>query len=197
MKFYKLILLFIVVSGCNTTVKTFQTKDNNKIGLKSNRFRGTIFKNTYPKEKEFIASTDNVTRFTPTGENIEKAEAILKKQIKQVNNPRINQFGKHQYIDKNLNKYFRQYIGFVNNQGDSVVHINFCWDKFTLLDRLKAYDDMRLNYESDFVLVMDGGSHYWNINVNITKGTLYNLAVNGVAFKKRPISSKEFLALRE
>lgn len=105
----------------------------------------------------------------------------MNEQIQKVNNSRVNQFGKKQYIDKNLNKYFRQYIGFINKQGDSVVHINFYWDRFTIFDRIKGYWDDRLKYTSDYSMTLDGGSRYWNINVNLTDKQLYGLFVNGVA----------------
>jgi len=175
------ILCLTLILSCKTTVKTFQTADTNKIGVKSKKFKGTIFKSTYPKDKLFILETDSLTKFTPTKEDTELAETILKEQIQKVNNSRVNQFGKKQYIDKNLNKYFRQYIGFSNKQGDSVVHINFYWDRFTIFDRIKGYWDDRLKYTSDYSMTLDGGSRYWNVNVNLTDKQLYGLFVNGVA----------------
>lgn len=175
------ILILIFLNSCKTTLTTFDTTDKEKIGVKSNKFRGTIFKSSYPKDNLFINSVDSVNRFTPTETDIKLAEAILKQQLEKFNNPRINQFGKKQYIDKNLNKYFRQYIGFINEKGEKLVHINFYWDKYSLFDRLKGYDDQRLTYTSDFAMVLDGGSHYWNINVNLTKHNLERLEVNGVA----------------
>ena len=171
-------ILFI---SCKTTLTTFETSDKDKIGVRSNKFHGTIFKSSYPKDKLFINSVDSVNRFTPTENDIKLAETILKEQIKKTNNPRINQFGKKQYIYKNLNKYFRQYIGFINDKGDKLIHINFYWDKYSLSDRLKGYDDQRLTYTSDFAIVFDGGSFYWNINVNLTKHNLERLEVNGIA----------------
>jgi hypothetical protein len=179
-KFLTLIIFLTLLLSCSTTVKTFQTSDADKIGVKSNKFEGTIFKSTYPKDKLFILPSDSLTKFTPTGEDIKLAETILNEQIQKVNNPRINQFGKSQYIDKNLNKYFRQYVGFINEQGDSVIHINFHWNRFTIFDRIKGYWDDRLEYTSDFSQPLDGGSRYWNINVNLSEGHLYGLSVNGV-----------------
>lgn len=180
-KLLSIISILFILESCKTTVKTFDTSDNNKIGVKSNKFRGTIFKSSYPKDKLFIVATDSINRFTPTREDIEVAETILKQQIQKLNNPRINQFSKKEYIDKNLKKYFRQYVGFTNEKGDKIIHINFYWNKFTLIDRLKGYDDQRLEYTSDFSVELDGGSHYWNVNVNLTKKNLERLQVNGVA----------------
>jgi len=161
-------------------MSTFEISEKDKIGVKSSRFCGTIFKNTYPKDKLYIIVTDSANRFTPTIEDIKFAEELLRLQIEKVNHRKINQFGKSQYIDKNLNKYFRQYIGFVNEKGDKIIHINFYWNRFSLFDRLKGYDDNRLTYTSDFTVTLDGGSHYWNVNVNLTKRALEGLSINGV-----------------
>lgn len=175
-----LILTLAIVLSCQTPIKTFQTKDTNKVGVKSNKIKGTIFKSTYPADKLFIQSYNTLNRFTPTKAAIELAEAVLKSQIEQLNTPRINQFGRRQYIDKHLKKYFRQYIGFINEQGDSIIHINFHWDRFTLIERLKGYRDDRLEYTSDFSIVFDGGSRYWNVNVNLGSKKLFGLTFNGV-----------------
>jgi hypothetical protein len=175
-----LILLSTFIVSCKTTIETFQTSEPNKIGVKSNKFRGTIFKNTYSFDQLCIPPADTLNRFTPTKSNIELAETILKNQIKSVNRNHVNQFGKRDNIDKHLNKYFRQYVGFINEKGDSIIHINFQWDRFTLFDRIKGYWDDRLDYTSDFSIVFDGGSRYWNVNVNLTSKKMFGLSVNGV-----------------
>lgn len=163
------------------TMETFQTSDANKIGIKSNKFRGTLFTNSYQADKLFIDKADSLNRFTPTEKDIAIAESILKEQIREANKNRINQFSKRQHIDKNLNKYFRQYVGFIDKNGDRNIHINFHWDRFTLMDRAKGYWDDRLDYTSDYSIVFDGGSRYWSVNVNLASKKLYGLLVNGVA----------------
>ncbi len=179
-KFFGLLLIAILLFSCKTTVETFQTDDANKIGVKSNKFCGTVFKAIDSGNLHFIQPFVSLDKFTPTREDIQLAEAILKTQIESINSHRINQFGKQGYIDKHLNKYFRQYIGFINEQGDHVIHINFHWNRFSIFDRLKGNWDDRLNYTSDFSIVLDGGSRYWNVNVNLTTKKLSGLSVNGV-----------------
>jgi hypothetical protein len=175
-----LITVLTLLVSCRTSVGTFQTSDTNKIGVKSNKFRGTIFKSSY--STMFLTTTsDTLKRFTPTEEDIILAETILKEQIGKINTLHINQLERRQNIDKNLNKYFRQYVGFVNEQGNRVVHINLSWDRFTIFDRIKGYWDSRLEFTSDYSMTLDGGSHFWNVNVDITSKTLYGLSVNGIA----------------
>lgn len=175
-----IVALTILVS-CRTSIETFQTSDTTKIGVKATAFRGTIFTTTYQTDKLLIDNADSTIRFTPTREEIILAESILQDKISEANRQHVNQFGKRQYIDRNMNKYFRQYVGFIDNNGDRNIHINFHWDRFTLLDRIKGYWDDRLDYTSDYSIVFDGGSRYWSINVNLTSKTLHGLSVNGVA----------------
>ena len=174
-------MVLTLLFSCKTSIETFQTNDKEKIGVKSNRFRGTIFTTSYQADRLFNAADDSTNRFMPTQEEIAFAERILKEQIEKANKAHVNQFGKRQYIHKNLNKYFRQYIGLTNERGDHIIYINFHWDRFTLQDRIRGYWDDRLNYTSDFSMVFDGGSRYWSINVNLTTKSLYGLSVNGVA----------------
>ncbi len=167
--------------GCKASIVTFQTSDPQKVGIKTTKFRGTAFDSSYSNEKLFLPATFTLKKFTPTKQDIVLAEQILKQQIEKANHRRMNQVGRKQYIHQNLNKYFRQYAGFINENGDRVIHINFYWDKYTVFDRVKGYWDNRLEYTSDYTVVMDGGSRFWNVNVNLITKTLYNLSVNGVA----------------
>jgi hypothetical protein len=107
----------------------------------------------------------NLNRFTPTENQIKSAETLLTSQIQEFNNRRVNQ-SIGQYVDKNLNNYFRQYVGLIDEKGDSIIHINFYWNKYTLSNKIKGYSERRLTYTSDFSIVLDRGSQYWNINVN-------------------------------
>ncbi len=169
------------LTSCKSSVATFKTSDLQKIGVKTGKFRGTAFDSTYDDEKLFIHNHIAVRKFTPTKQDIDAAERILKNQIKKANERKPNQFSQKEYIDRNLNKYFRQYVGFLNKEGHKVIRINMHWDKYTALDRLKGYRDSRLDFTSDYSIVMDGGYRYWSVNVDLTTGSLYNFSVNGVA----------------
>ncbi|MFT3902977.1 MAG: hypothetical protein QM727_07370 [Niabella sp.] len=79
-----------------------------------------------------------------------------------------------------MNKYFRQYVGFINDKGERIIHINLHWDKFTIIDRIKGYWNGRLDYSFDYSITLDGGSRYWSVNVNLVEEQLYGLSVNGV-----------------
>ncbi len=146
-----------------------------------NRARGTIFKNNYPFHNFMVSDVDSTTRWTPDKRDIELAEKILRAQIKNANKNLTNQVNNCPVIHRHLNDYFRQYVGILNDKGEKVIHINFSWDRFTLLDRIKGYSDGRLEFESDYAHVFDGCSYYWQVNVNLDKKTLSDLSINGIA----------------
>lgn len=113
--------------------------------------------------------SEQKSRYNLTSLDVEKVESILCKNLKVVNGRRVNQVSSGcPVIHKRLKKYYRQYVGFINKQGDVVVWVNLFWDK-GLTDRAK----------DEIVYVNDGCSYYWNIEVNITTGELQNLEVNG------------------
>ncbi len=172
--------LSCILTSCKIEASLF-TADNSKIAVKINKVRGTVFNNNYRFRNFYVNDVDSTTRWIPDKKDIELAEKILKQQIKKINKNRLNQVGNCPVIHRNLNKYFRQYVGIRNNKGQKIIHINFYWDRYSLWDRIKGYSDHRLSFDSDYVMVFDGCSYYWQINVNLDEKTLSNLGVNGMA----------------
>ena len=67
-------------------------------------------------------------RFTPTKEEIIKAENTLKSKLKEANRNFENQYNSP-IIHRNLKKYKRQYFGFINDKGEKILYINSLWKK--------------------------------------------------------------------
>lgn len=111
-------------------------------------------------------------RFTPTKEEIFKAENALKSKLKYINNPLINQ-SSSTIIHKNLKKYKRQYFGYINDKGEKILYINSLWSK--------SIKEHHWHWLNEIIMVSDGGSHYWNIEFNLETDELINLSVNGPA----------------
>ena len=115
-------------------------------------------------------------RYTPTKEDIRFAEKILTDSIGYI---RKNQ-PKHKKsvmgikwdsypIDLGTLPYYRrQYVGFKTEEGDSIIWINFLKDSTPEKD-----------LSEDLVMVLDGGSNYWYIFINITRKELFGMLVNG------------------
>jgi len=60
-------------------------------------------------------------------------ETQLRKDIRDINKNKPNQGKDHvPVIHRNLNKYVRQYIGFIDEDGQRVIHVNFFWNHYSL-----------------------------------------------------------------
>ena len=121
----------------------------------------------------FPESSDEIMpgkRYTPTKEDIIKAENALKSKLKEANRNLENQYNSP-IIHRNLKKYKRQYFGFINDKGEKILYINSLWKK----------NEEETKWLQQIIMVSDGGSHYWNIEYNIETDELINLSVNGSA----------------
>lgn len=177
------IVLSFFLTSCKIEANLFSV-DNSRIGVKTNKSRGTIFNNNYPFRNFYVSEVDSVTRWTPDKSEIELVEEILRQKIKKINKNRINQNRGCPVIHRNLNKYFRQYVGIRNNKGQKVIHINFYWDRYGLWDRVRGYSDERLSFDSGYAMVFDGCSYYWQVDVNLEEKKLSGFSVNGIAKNK-------------
>jgi len=124
----------------------------------------------FDKEHFVFMSIDNQKeRYTPTKEDIIQAEKIVKENIDSV-------LKKQKYCNSSINrntlkKYKRQYVGFRTNNGDIVIWISL----------LKNKDINDIELSKDIITILDGGENYWSVFVNLTKGVLYGVRVNGIS----------------
>lgn len=134
--------------------------------IKGKGFTGYIF-----NENHFVLMSieNQKMRYTPNKKDILNAEKLLKGNLKCKNSEQANQKNGCPVIHKNLKKYIRQYVGFINTEGEKIIWINFLWDK--------NIDESKL--KQDIIMTHDGCSHYWNIKINIDKEVLYELNING------------------
>ena len=126
-----------------------------------------IFKNVEPTEL--------------TQAEIEKIEPILEKAILENNENQKEYLKKHneeypkyQWTETRFElgleeKYYRQYVPVINENGEKEVWINF------------FCSTMKDNWETDLVMVHDGGNCFFNIKVNLTNNTYSDLRINGYA----------------
>lgn len=153
MKYF--VLLFL--SNC------FINAQNIAEHFKTRQFEVAIF----PESSNEIMQQN---RFTPTKEEILKAENVLKLKLTEVNKNLENQYDTP-IIHRNLKKYKRQYFGYINEKGEKILYINSLWNKSIKENR----------WLGQLIIVSDGGSHYWNIEYNLDTDELMNLSVNGKA----------------
>ncbi len=137
---------------------TFKKADH----YKTKQFDVAIFPSNY---FNFIPGQ----RFTPTRQQIDRAEASLGTDLKTLNNQLVNQYSTP-IIHQNLHEYKRQYFGYIDINGDRILLINCFWSE--------AEDDTD-GWLKGRIMVLDGGSYYWNIKFNLDKKQLFDLNVNG------------------
>jgi hypothetical protein len=157
------ILTLLLLTTCRVFGQidtTFKKADH----YKTKRFEVAIFPSNY---FDLIGGQ----RFTPTKQEIDKAEFALQTELKTLNKNLINQTSTP-IIHKKLKKYKRQYFGYIDQNGDRILLINCFWSK---------YIDFSERWLKERVVVFDGGSYYWSIKFNLDKNELFGLNVNGYA----------------
>ena len=153
-------IILISISCFGQTDTIFKEADH----YKSNKFDVAIFPASYI---DLIPGQ----RFTPTRQEIDKAESVLLTDLKILNKDLINQ-SSTPIIHKNLTSYKRQYFGYIDKNGDRILLINCFWS------RDKAFN---ANWLKNRIYVLDGGSYYWNVKFNLDKAKLFDLEINGYA----------------
>ena len=122
---------------------------------------------------------DDIKPATLSEEEIAQTELLLSRCIDELNVLQEKGFRK---LSKNepkirthkdefvisLSNYKRQFIPVTNEKGEKVVWVNcFC--------------DEKEYWRKSIVFVLDGGNCYFNVKINLTQRTYYNLRVNGNA----------------
>ena len=176
MKLYSC-LLFQLLFICSTQAQKIshtEKRNSQLTHVKGNDFEGVIFSKDFAFPFHKNESGDK--RFTPTNEEIENAESILSKDISTINALQPNQGGdKGPVIHKNLKNYIRQYYGYFNHCGDKIIFISCL-----LKGNYKVAPSVTPNWLKGAVLVLNGGSNYWQVQANISRSKLFELDVNGI-----------------
>lgn len=150
----------------NILIMSAFLSQNSAVHIKKKDFEGFIFNENVFALKSIY---NQKKRYSPSVQDITIAEEILKSKLSKINNPLINQDNGCPIIHKNLKKYIRQYVGFIDNNDDNIIWINFLWSN--KIDKCDA--------GKDILFVLDGCSYFWSIEVNITSKLLLELKING------------------
>ena len=170
--------LILVCFSCKSSFEVTERPTDYSTVIKNKHFEGVIFSENADC---FLCLLDK-KRFSPTLQDISKAEEILKQKLKAENTPLINQGGRCPFIHKNLKNYRRQYFGYFNEEGDKVIYTTLNWDKYTLWDWIRGYSrDNSEDWKKQKEMILDGCSHHWEININLSDEELFGLNINGGA----------------
>ncbi|MBA4154338.1 hypothetical protein [Flavobacterium sp.] len=164
----KSIIIFIIsflFTSCKSTPFVEIKENENAYLIRNNNSIGEVFN----KDFESSVIENSPSRFTPSIEEINGAENILISNLKNKNNSKDGR-----YIFRNLKDYKRQYLGFINSDGDKMLHVSF------YLDKNSKKQDNRF-WEEEYKLILDGGVSYWIAIINLKTNKLESFAINGIA----------------
>lgn len=171
MKRYLEILAFIVFLT-PTNLLYAQVADDSlcegSIYVKTNDYEGVIFCANCPENLK----DDKAYRWSPTEEDIALAEKLIKKYI--VRSVEKKHYMPNQYsspiVHQNFDKYYRQYLGLKDKRGRKILYVKCFWK-----DRENKFP----GWKRKLIGVLDGGSYYWTIKVNLKKKKCFDYRVNG------------------
>ena len=103
-----------------------------------------------------------------TSTDVKKIETLILKTITE-----YNKKSNSSWQIKHVESYYKQLIAVINLNGEKEVWAN-------CLCNVDDFGPSGPNWKHDVVDVMDGGSCYFNLKINLSKGTVYDFSVNGV-----------------
>ncbi len=129
------------------------------LGCSSNEgTRGVIFSEQKAQKSGLLGPF-----WVPTEMDVTRLEEVMSKIFKQSKNAQYQQIG------LSLNSYKRQYVGVIRS-GKRYIHVNcFCGEI------------RHQNWQTDYVVVMDGGSCYFNFDYDPASKTITDIFINGEA----------------
>jgi hypothetical protein len=82
-----------------------------------------------------------------------------------------------------LDLYYRQYVCYINPNGDSIVYVNaFCsLHNNYITDSKGGFREVPFDWSHKLLKAMDGGSCFWGVTINISKKRWSDFHINGEA----------------
>ena len=116
--------------------------------------------------------------WTPKEKHLKKIDSIVLNAIK------TNFKVRYRHLKpESLNDYYRQYVCFIDINGDSIVYINAACtiDIHMIIDKSNKVNRIRDDWQHHLLNVDDGGDCYWSVFINLTKNKYFRFSVNGIA----------------
>ncbi len=126
-----------------------------------------------------INSSENINWITkkaykswsPNQSELIRIDSVLEKAI----NEKRFLFLKKQSLME-LKERYMQYLCYINDDGDKIVYINsFC----KIPTMYKNGKEELLDWQNEMIDIADGGSCYWNMKINISTQSYFELMING------------------
>lgn len=177
MQMKKMLLTLLCIAGLTFSVlaqkvTSVEKTSDHSTYVKGDDFEGVIFSEDYTKLNNWIGA--KYKRFTPTIQDIELAESILRKKLKETYKKNHNKYIRSNAagIQSTLEQYCHQYFGYIDENGKKIIHFN-CFPR--------EIEEYSKTWKTAFTMGFDGGPAFWRIEVNISDGILFGFNTNGVA----------------
>jgi hypothetical protein len=159
------LLIYILIVSCQSKSSFIEIKSNENAYLIRNKHSiGEVYKENF--KFDFIEKSNQ--RFTPSIDEVNQAEILLKAELKKSN-------GKNKrFILKNWKDYKRQYFGYLNSNDEKILNVTFF-----LNEDIKNQNDQIWKEQYEFYL--DGGPANWIAKINMSSRKVEVIAINGVA----------------
>lgn len=170
-------LLFVTGIYAQKSLKIEKVTDHSSL-VKGDNFEGIIFDKSYIQNPKDTAELI-IKKFTPTDEDIILVEKVLTTKNNDNNNK-----GDIKYIFNNLRKYRRQYMGYYNGKGEKIIYVNcFPVEEDWANEKIKVtLSKTKIPKWYDHLFyVFDGGRSFWQAHVSLTKKSIIDISINGVA----------------
>ncbi len=153
-----LFVVFLLLSSC-VSIK-------NKLYVNDRCYKGYIF----PKEHSVWGLAPEKNRYTPSLEDISKAEQILRDNIGSIKFPWDIGYGSPRL----LRKYRRQYIGYIMKDGSKLLKVNLIYKRY-----FKG-KDMYKELSKDLISFNSEGGWLWKVSINLKTKKVLNIEVDGM-----------------
>ena len=109
-------------------------------------------------------------------QDVQRAETMLAKVLdRRADSAQIIQ---RAFTAPYFYQYIRQYVFYLNPEGDTCVHIN-CIHNSEVMPEDKEFFPFRIRPDLNYMTVFDGDDNFWNADLNLTKDKLLTYDVNG------------------
>ena len=85
-------------------------------------------------------------------------------------------------VKKYVDGYYKQYIPYINKEGDRVILLNALCELFEAPPSHEEANQewKKIDWKNEYIAVDDGGWCYWHVTINVDKQEYEDFVVNGV-----------------
>ena len=157
-KYLLLLFLSYVFISCENNEKS------KNVALLLNQYKNEAFR--YPEMKTW----------RPNQSEVNLSEKLIRKFIQ---NDKSNDFNNN-LNDSIFNYYYFQLVPYINKDNEKIIYVNALCENFIKSPLPWQTTRDEKDWEKSFYDVLDGGSCFWQLKININTKTTFNYSMNGI-----------------